>query len=86
MVLNIEAKNSKKTYFKGNNSYKDSFHNFDSVRYFVGLVMRIISTNESFFISFTVFKIEAKHSKKCLSRAITLIRSHFTTLTLLDIL
>ena len=43
--------------FKGNNSKKELADNFDSMKTLIGLIIRIISSNESFILSIIVFKI-----------------------------
>ena len=47
--------------FKCSNSNKELWDNFDSKKNLVGLIIRIISSIESFFLSLIVFKILAEN-------------------------
>ena len=60
MVMISEGENMKKLDFlplKGNNSYKGSFDNFDSMETFVELLILQVLRSFRFFLSIIVFEL-----------------------------
>ena len=69
--------------FQGNYSNKELSDNFDSKQTFVGLIIGIISSIESFILTDIVFNILAENCYNhnfCISRTITLTRNRPKTL------